>query len=163
MVSKHAGPTMEDLLRRLDQGVVSEFFTSAESRLPGSPCFLNAYGVRLLRLGKVYEALTVLNEISLNPNTLRVRPSIPDSFKVNLATARLLARNPLGCLQALRTVRNRKSQYYRQLRRAVRDWSRSLPLPRRLAWRLGVLPTTPIRLDFVPGELNGESINGKEV
>ena len=145
MAARHAGPTMEDLLRRLEK-----------SRLPGSPDFLNAYGVCLLRLGKVYEALTVFNEIALDPGTVRVRRDVPDSFKVNLATARLLAKNPRGCLEALRVVGNRKTEYCQGLRKAVRRWSASLPLLQRLAWRLGVLPKRPIRLGFVPGELDGD-------
>ena len=156
MASKHAGPTMEELLRRLDQDAVSELFASVKPRQPGSPDFLNAYGVCLLRQGKVYEALTVFNEITLDPDTLRVRRDVPDRFKMNLATARLLAKNPKGCLEALRVVRNRKTEYCRRLRKALHRWSASLPVLQRLAWRLGVLPKAPIRLDFVPGELDGD-------
>ena len=156
MASKHAGPTMEELLRLLDQGAMSEIFASATSRQPGSPDFLNTYGVCLLRLGKVYEALTVFNEITLDPDTLRLRSNVPDSFKANLATARLLAKNPKGCLEALRTVRNRKTEYCLRLRDALRRWSHSLPLLQRLAWHLGILPKTSIRLDFAPGELDGD-------
>jgi len=147
---------MQELLRRLTQGSVSELFALAEPRQPGSPSFQNAYGVCLLRLGKVYEALTVFNEIALDPDTLRVRRDVPDSFKANLATARLMAKNPKGCLEAMRAIGNRRTEYCDRLRKALHRWSASLPLLQRLTWRLGVLPKTPIRLDFVPGELDGD-------
>jgi len=146
---------MEDLLRRMSRNIAAEHSMPAQSRIACSPDFLNAYGVSLLRQMKIYEALTVFNEISLDPTSLRVRRDVPDSFKINLATARLLAKNPRGCLEALRMVRNPKSETCRRLRMALRQWDRSLPPLWRLAWRIGLPPKTLARLDFAPGELNG--------
>lgn len=131
MAARHAGPTMEEVVRRLDQSVACEFFASGKSRLPGSPGFLNAQGVSLVRLGKVYEALTVFNEIAMEPGTLRVRRDVPDSFKTNLAMARLMAKNPKGCLEALRVVGNRRREYCQRLTTAVLHGSACLPLPQR--------------------------------
>lgn len=167
MAGKHTDSTMEELLRRLDRDTVLTAIASPGPRQPASPSFLNAYGVCLLRLGKVYEALTLFNEITLDSKTLQVRQDAPDIFKVNLATARLMAKNPAGCLEAMRTVRDKKTEYCGCLLRAIRRWSKSLPMLQRLAWRLGYLPKIPIRLDFVPGEFEsnnpvvGES--GKEM
>lgn len=124
MIGRHAGPVMEDLLRRMSQNSIGERCAPATSRNACSPDFLNAYGVSQLRLLKIYEAMTVFNEIALDPTTLHVRPDVPDSFKTNLATARLLAKNPLGCLEALRMVRNRRNECCRRPRMAVRQWDR---------------------------------------
>ncbi|MCE5324997.1 MAG: hypothetical protein LLG01_01135 [Planctomycetaceae bacterium] len=160
MTSRHAGPTMDRLIQQLEE--------PAESGPPGfaarAPAdFLNTYGVLLLRQSKVYGALTVFNEITLDPHTLCVRRDVPDIFKRNLATARLMAGNPLGCLEALRVVCDRRNRQCCRLRQAVRTWNRSLPFLRRLAWRLGILPEKPVRLDFIPGELDDEDAKyGKE-
>lgn len=157
MGHKHAGPVMEELLRRIDRNALPDLALPTTFRQSDSPDFLNAYGVCLLRLGKIHEALAVFNEITLHPHTLRVRRDVPDRFKVNLATARLLARNPRGCLEALRMMDNRKTANSQRLRTAVRRWSASLPLLQRLIWRIGVPPTTPIRLDFVPGDFDDDA------
>lgn len=156
MTSKHAGPTMDSLLQRLKEDRPNAAAGLAASTEPSSMDLLNAYGVGLLRLGKIYEALTVFNEIALDSRTLCVKCDVPDRVKRNLATARLMARNPLGCLEVLRMVGDRKNEHCCRLREVVHAWNRSLPFLHRLAWRLGVLPKKMIRLDFIPGELDGD-------
>lgn len=120
---------------------------------PGDDKMRNAYGVCLMRVGKldaaidVYRGLCIDEGVSLNSNT-------PPLHLVNYATALALKGNVGGCLAILQHLRESRHPAVDRLRAVVERWCSALPWWRRLGLKLGTYePREGPDLGFPPGEL----------
>lgn len=151
--SQVAGPetSLDDVRRLVAHGRHAEVI-ALFSRVRKPPAWLrNAFGVCLLRSGNVYAALGVFNELALLPGSLSIAAEASVDLQINLATARLMARNVKGCLRVLTRIDAESSPYVGQLLGAIRAWDRGQSFKERVLWRLGCLPKRPICLNFEPG------------
>ena len=115
----------------------------------------NARAVRLLREGRVEEAVSILRTIVLKGGCTWMRPEVPNVFKRNYATALLMSGNPSGCVEVLGEMRDESNPRVQQLRAAIRRWEKTLSLLQWLDWRTGWINPNgrPVTLDFEPGEI----------
>lgn len=119
---------------------------------PHSPWSTNATGVCMLRLGQAESAVELFRTLLLS-GSLILRPDAPTAWKVNFATALLMADNLSGCIQLLAEIQEEQHPGVQRLRAAIRSWQRGLPFWGRLRWFLGGQPARRVELDFPPGEL----------
>lgn len=120
----------------------------------GSAELLNAYGVALMRAGETTKALDVYRGLCVGEGGLCLKPNLPTVYKLNFATALLLARNVSGCQALLREIVATDDPYVQRLRAAIDRWRGALRWWRRLAYDwYGVEPNIPVALDFQPGAL----------
>ncbi|HUG66406.1 MAG TPA: hypothetical protein VMM76_01565 [Pirellulaceae bacterium] len=119
----------------------------------------NIRGVNFLREGNIEDAVSILRSLVSPPGCTWTRPDAPNLFKRNFATALLLAGHPSGCLELLAEMRDEGHPRVQQLRAAIKRWEKTLSFFQWLNWRTGWIEPTnrPITIDFVPGELEGES------
>lgn len=119
-----------------------------------SPQTLNRLGVCHLRLGNASEAVRIYRGLVLQPGCTWERTDIPDVYRLNYATALLMAGQPAGCLDVLQSKALADHPRAMELRAAIKRWERSLGFFKRWDWRLnGVTPKgCHIELDFEPGE-----------
>lgn len=113
----------------------------------GSDWVVNARGVCLLRLGRVFEAVETLKPLVYAPNSITPLRDAHPLFRANFATALLLDGNAEGFDGALGDIRDDSHPYVSRLRAAVRRargplWMRVLFLG---------LAGKSIALDFPPG------------
>ncbi|MEW4565225.1 hypothetical protein AB1K70_22060 [Bremerella sp. JC770] len=116
----------------------------------------NAKGVCLLRLGKYDEAVSVYREIVFKQGCVWVRPEIPTIYKVNFATALLLAGQIEGGLSVLGQAMDEGHPGVVRLRQSIRRWKQSFTLWQRIMWLFGGMndAKSPLELDFLPGILD---------
>jgi hypothetical protein len=112
----------------------------------------NATGVCLLRLGQADRAVELFRNLVLS-GSLFLRPDVPTAWKVNFATALLMADNLGGCLQLLAEIEEQDHPGVRRLRAALQCWHSGLSVWEKVRWFLGVQPARRVELDFLPGEL----------
>jgi hypothetical protein len=114
----------------------------------------NAYGVALMRAGDTDKALEVFRNLCVSQAGFCLKPGIPVTIQLNYATALLLAKNVAGCLTLLSDINLEQHPYVQKLRYAISGWMRALGWWKRLAFAwYRAESTTPVELDFPPGEL----------
>jgi hypothetical protein len=113
----------------------------------------NAHAVCLLRLGKTESAMKLLRQLVFPNHVLAIDSDIPDTYKVNFATAVLMEGNIDGCLHALDTLGVSKHPTAEKLRAALVRWHKGLSFGQRFKLTMGYQPNAPIELGFPPGEL----------
>lgn len=119
----------------------------------------NTRGVRLLREGNIEEAVPVLRSLVIPAGCTWSRADVPNLVKRNFATALLLAGHPSGCLELLAEMRDESHPRVQQLRATIKRWEKTLSFMQWVNWRTGWIEpeNRPVTLDFIPGELEGES------
>jgi len=120
----------------------------------------DALGVCLMRLGEVEQAVQLYRHLVLMPGSILERAGTKDSYKRNFATALLMKGLPSGTLSLLHGTSEPDHPAALRIRSAIRNWQRTLPLWRKLEWRLGGIepPNCRIPLDFEPGEFDPEIV-----
>ena len=149
MATKTArAPTaLQHIRELLDHDRPSEALNFIPPSGDGSPEMENARGVCLLRLGRLDEAISVLQDV-----TFQGLPVMPDDapalFQVNFAVAMLRANREKGAALTIsdRLTGNEHPEAAR-LKAAVRQWKESLGPLERLRCRLGLYPAKPVPLD----------------
>jgi hypothetical protein len=126
--------------------------TTARSKLR-SPWAMNANGVCLLRLGRAKQAVDLFRGLVLAPGGVAFRADAPPVFRINLATALLADDNLDGCLTILHEINDEDHPAVQQLRGAIQRFRDGLSLWKKLQWRLGMVPSGPVALDFPLGNL----------
>jgi hypothetical protein len=119
----------------------------------GSPWVTNAIGVCQLRLGNARVAVDVFRGLVLAGGGLLLRRDVPPVFKINYATALLLADNLEGCQNVLAEVAEGEHPAVQSLRTAIRRWKAALTLWEKVRWYLGGQVNRPVTLDGPPGDL----------
>ena len=117
------------------------------------PAVKNAHAVCLLRLGQAEPAIRLLRQLVLPNEVFSIPPDIPDTYKLNFATALLMEGNIDGCLNALSALKNRDHPTAKKLRAALDRWRKGLSFGQRFKLSMGSVPDVPIALGFPPGEL----------
>jgi hypothetical protein len=117
-----------------------------------SPWSANATGVCLLRLGRADRAVELYRTLVLSEG-LFLRPDVPTAWKVNFATALLMADNLPGCVRVLAEMQEEHHPGVQRLRAALDRWHKGLAAWEKVRWFLGGQPARPVELDFPPGEL----------
>ncbi len=112
-----------------------------------SPEMKNARGVCLLRLGRLDEAIAILEDV-----TYQGLPGIPHDtpalFQANFAVAMLRAnRAKDAALIISNRLTGNEHPEVAKLKAAVRQWKKSLSPLGRLRCRLGLYPAKPVPLD----------------
>ena len=146
--------TLQRVQRLIHQGNYNAALESAFH--PGPDLQMrNAKGVCLLRLGRAQEAITLYREMLYKSGCSWIRPELPTIYKLNFATALLLAANPSGCAEILRETMDESHPGVQRLRACIRQWKLSLTFWQRLNWMCGWTSeeNSHIPLDFEPGLL----------
>ncbi len=112
----------------------------------------NAQGVCLMRLGRVDDAVRVFRSLVLQPGCTWMKAELRIIYRMNFATALLLAKNPLGLLDTIHEVREQDHPSVMRLRETLHQWEKSLSLWQLLGWRVGIIPAVSITIGFLPGE-----------
>jgi hypothetical protein len=112
----------------------------------------NATAVCHLRAGHPTAAITALRPLATTDG-LYVRDEVPPAFAVNLAVGHLLAGNLGGFTAILKQVREEEYPAVKKYWQAYRDWRKRLSFLQRLRFELTWEASTPVRLEFSPGEL----------
>lgn len=117
-----------------------------------TPWSTNAIAVCLMRLGQVEQAVERFRNLVLSGG-LFLRSEIPAAWKVNFATALLMADNLTGAIQVLRDLKEEDHPSVQRLRSAIRQWEEELSLWEKIQWHLGGQPARRVKLNYPPGEL----------
>ena len=112
----------------------------------------NARAVCLMRLGRHDAALQILRSLVLQSGSTWMKPELPIVYRVNFATALLLAKLPGGVRDALFDIQEKDHPSVVRLHNALDVWQKRLTWWQRLNWKLGVAPEVPISIDFEPGD-----------
>jgi hypothetical protein len=144
---------MQQIAKAAREGRLETALKLASTDAGASPQFTNAKGVCLLRLGRAEPAVQIYRTLVLQAGCVWTRPDRPLHFKTNFATALLMTGHPGGCLDVLHEIGN-EHPHAALLRSAVKSWSRSLPLWRRIDWWINHIEpdNVAITVDFVPGD-----------
>ncbi len=149
MATKTAkAPTaLQHIRELLDQdrpGEALNFITHAGN---DSPEMENARGVCLLRLGRLDEAISVLQDVTFQG--LPVIPyDAPALFQANFAVAMLRANRDKGAaLEISDRLKGNEHPEAAKLKAAVRQWKKSIGPLGRLRCRVGLCPAKPVPLD----------------
>ncbi|MFN3152940.1 tetratricopeptide repeat protein [Bremerella sp.] len=97
----------------------------------------NAKGVCLLRLGHYAAAVNLYRELVFKPGCVWVRPDVPTVYKVNFATALLLAGNLEGGTSILGQAMDENHPGVKRLRACIGQWKRRFSFWQRLVWMCG--------------------------
>ncbi len=117
-----------------------------------APWSTNATGVCLMRLGQTDRAVELFRNLVLS-GSLFLRPDVPTAWKVNFATALLMADNLAGCVRLLADIQEEDHPGVQRLRGALQSWHDRLSVWEKIRWFLGGQPARRVELDFLPGEL----------
>jgi predicted Zn-dependent protease len=120
-----------------------------------SPWATNATGVCLLRLGQADRAVELFRNLVLSGG-LFLRREVPTAWKVNFATALLMADNLAGGVRLLGEIQDEDHPGVRRLRAALQNWQGRLSVWEKIWWSLGGRPARRVELDFLPGELGAQ-------
>ncbi len=154
----YKSPEINDLLSVVAELLQNRHEQEALDKLrrskAGSPWLRNALAVCQLRLGQPHPAIELLRGLVLDPNGINLRSDVPATFKTNFATALLMNHNLSGCLSALNSIDDQNHPAVHRLQSAIQTWRKSLSWWQRWNLILGSEPTTPVPLDFPPGDLD---------
>jgi len=139
----------------LDDGQAAKALGLLEDRGQNVPAIRNAKGVCHLRLGRLREATAIFRDLVFPDGAFTIPEETPTVFRANYVTALLLQDNLVIGVQLLGEIPEKRHPLVEQLKAAVRRWKQSLPWWRRWLILIGVYPSVPLRLDFVPGSLWG--------
>ncbi len=117
-----------------------------------APWSTNATGVCLLRLGQADRAVELFRNLVLS-GSLFLRPDVPTAWKVNFATALLMADNLAGCVRLLAEIEEEDHPGVQRLRAALQSWHNRLSVWEKIRCFFGGQPARRVELDFLPGEL----------
>jgi hypothetical protein len=112
----------------------------------------NALGVCLLRLGRTEGAIDVLRELVFK-NQLCILPDTPPLYQANYATALLLKNYNQMAIEIIKGLPVSAHPYIAELRRTIHQWQQGLPLHQWFRCLIGLYPSTPVVLNFPPGEV----------
>lgn len=129
--------------RALDRGD-AWVAASVLSKIQPTPGLANLRAVCALRLGKIADAIALIEPVVLPGGARLPAEDTPDAWIVTLATARVLSGDVRAGKTALRWVKNVNDESAERLRQAIARWKRS--------GRLFKRPTGPVQLDFPPGD-----------
>jgi hypothetical protein len=110
----------------------------------------NATGVCLLRLGQTDRAVDIFRNLVISGG-LFLRRDVPTAWKVNFATALLMAGHIGGCVGVLKEIPEQHHPGVWRLRAALDRWHERLSIWGKIRWLLGGQPAGPVEL--LPGEL----------
>jgi len=117
-----------------------------------SPAMKNAHGVCLLRLGRIEDALSVLREIAFQGH-ICIPSDTPAVYQANFATAMLMVNHKDGAIDLIKELDAKHCPEVAELKAAIDRWEKNMPLVRRLLFNIGIYPSAPMPIDFVPGDL----------
>ncbi len=117
-----------------------------------TPAMKNAQGVCLLRLGRIEDAISVLREIAFQGH-ICIPSDTPAIYKANFATAMLMANRKDGAIDLINELAAKHTPEAADLKAAIDRWVKSLPLVRRILFKIGIYPSSPMPIDFFPGNL----------
>ncbi|MFH1716007.1 MAG: hypothetical protein ABIF19_01540 [Planctomycetota bacterium] len=117
-----------------------------------TPAMKNAQGVCLLRLGRIEDAICVLREIAFQGHVC-IPSDTPAVYQANFATAMLMANHKDGAIDLIKQLDAKRCPAVAELKAAIDRWEKSMPLVRRLLFKIGIYPSTPMPIDFVLGDL----------
>ena len=145
------------LLERTEQVLQTEGPQKAFELLARSnettPWITNARAVCLMRLGEACRAAELLRPLVLASHGFSVADDSPVVFKINYATAQLLAGNPTGYIVTMGQIQDELDPAVQRLRDGVRRWRQTFSFWEKVCWFLGAAPDRPVDLGFPPGEL----------
>lgn len=147
-------PTLSDKVQDLlDSGRTTEALLMLTRRNDRSPDSINARGVCLMRLGRAEEAALLLRPLVFLKDSFCADPDARPEYITNFATALLLTGNISGAREAMRLLGETETPARTRLRDAIARWRKSLGILSRLGLLLGVVPNTPVTLNFPAGDL----------
>jgi hypothetical protein len=127
-----------------------------------SKAMRNAYGVCLMRAGRIDKANAVFRELVLPGTGFFLDPEAPTVFKTNYATVLLLGTHVNGCVEVLSQIEDQNHPSVIRIRSAIAAWKRTLgPVRRWLSPLLG-LPEKVVPLTFAPGDLWFKGPGGRD-
>ena len=139
---------LQHIRELLDQDRPDEALNIVTRSGDDSPEMQNARGVCLLKLGRLDEAVKVLQDITCQGVAAGMSHHAPALFQVNFAIAMLRAnREKGGALLIADWLNGNEHPEAARLKAAVRQWKKSIGLLGRLRCRLGAYPATPVPLD----------------
>lgn len=139
---------LQHIRELLDQDRPDEALNIVTRSGDDSPEMNNARGVCLLRLGRLDEAVKVLQDITCQGVAAGMSHHAPSLFQVNFAIAMLRAnREKGGALLISDWLNGNEHPEAARLKAAVRQWKKSIGPLGRLRCRLGAYPATPVPLD----------------
>ncbi|MCA9145604.1 MAG: hypothetical protein H6823_06850 [Planctomycetaceae bacterium] len=118
------------------------------------PLMVNAKGVCLLRLGRYVEAADLFRNMVLAPGCMWIRKESPTCYKLNFATALLLAGHPSGCRDILAEINDDTNPTVIALRDTIKRWVSGLSFWQKVNWWTGKIEPANCRptIDFPPGD-----------
>jgi len=137
----------------LDQGCTQEALNLLNHLGQTSASSKNIKAVCLLRLGKVREAISILNEITFQGN-ICIPPDTPVVFQTNFATAMLIADNKEAAISVVERLDDKQHPAVARIKTAIRHWEKGLNLFQRLLSKAGIYPRKGIPVDFIPGDVD---------
>lgn len=137
----------------LDQGRTLEALNLLNHLGQNSASSKNIQAVCLLRLGKIREAISILNEITFQGN-ICIPPETPVVFQTNFATAMLMADNKEAAISVVERLDDKLHPAVARIKNAIKNWEKSLNVFQRLLSKAGIYPNKAIPVDFVPGDID---------
>jgi hypothetical protein len=113
----------------------------------------NACGVCLMRMGRAAPALDLFRHLAVSPGCTWMRAETPVIYRSNYCTALILTGHPDGAVELLHSMVEQSHPSVARLQQAVTAWASRLSVLQRLQWKLGLVPETPVPLDFPPGDI----------
>lgn len=112
----------------------------------------NAFGVCLLRLGRLAGAMDVLRELIFQ-NSMCIPKDTPPLFQANYATALLMKNYNQMAIEIINGLPADAHPYVAALQQAIADWKKQLSLFHQFRCLLGLYPAAPVILPFPPGDV----------
>lgn len=143
---------LESIRRLLSEGRPTDALRKISAELAKIPEFKHAQCVCLMHLGQFDNAVQGLRKICVTPQ-LSLRGDVPVHFHLTFAKALLLTGNVGGFQSALREIGDIDHPELEKLRAAMGLWEKSLPLAKRLLWRVGLSSLRPSMSELPRSEI----------
>lgn len=143
---------IEDIRELLNQNLPLEALKFIDHLGQKTSELENARGVCLMRAGKINEAVAALRE-NVFMGHICIPSDAPVLYKINFATAMILANNKSAAFSILAQLNKNEHPYISMLKESVNQWLKSLNILERLSYHFGFYSNKPINLDFQPGEI----------
>lgn len=118
-----------------------------------SKAAVNAYGVCLMRLGRIDEATAVFRKLVASGAGFSIDTDTPTVFQTNYGMALLLGKHVDGCVGVLNQIKDQAHPAVIKIRGAIEEWKRTLGSVRRFLALLLGLPDATVPTAFPPGDL----------